>query len=208
MCCKHIKGDTYRRRHDTIKQHVVSEAPLAGVPLDCKVFGQFSDLLPANLLQDRGELAAGRQRQGKVPDFLISFPTPEGPMPRYAELKSISAGVTNYPRGTRGKGTDRRARRLPAEYEGVLRDFDVRFYGAQPWLGKAGEPQGPEPPAGPLLQRFRGRGGLVQGYLVAGPWGGSLPPFPQPAQAVCRAAGGGDGEGYRNESRVLGSLEW
>ena len=54
--------------HETIKQHMVSEAALAGVPLDCEVFGQFSDLLPANLLQVGGELAAGRQWQGKVPD--------------------------------------------------------------------------------------------------------------------------------------------
>ena len=63
MCCKHVVGDTYRRRHDTIKQHLVSEAALAGVPLDCEVFGQFSDL-PAHLMEEGGELVAGRQRQG------------------------------------------------------------------------------------------------------------------------------------------------
>ena len=94
------------------------------------------------------------------------LPSPEGPKTCLAELKVINAGKTWYPRGVAGKGTDRRAGRLTAEYEAKLRDYDVRFHGALPL--RRGEP---EPAPGPLLARFRGLGGLEEGQLVAGPWG-------------------------------------
>ena len=119
-----------------------------------------------------GELQGGRQRQGKIPDFQITFPSPEGPVPHLAELKVVSAGVSVYPRGTKGKGTGRRAAKLTKEYEDILRGYDVRFHGAQPLVQRQqGQPKPPEPPAGPLLSRFRGYGSLSQGQLVAGPWG-------------------------------------
>ena len=78
-----------------------------------------------------------------MPDFRLLLPTPDGPKNCLAELKVISAGKTWYPRGTLGKGADRRADRLPAEYERTLRDLDARFLGA---------PAGPDP--GPLVTRF------------------------------------------------------
>ena len=174
MTCKELVGDSWRRRHDTVKSFITAEAALAGVPLDCEVFGQFSDLLPPALMEEGGELQWGRQRQGKVPDFKITFPTPEGPVPHLAELKVVNAAVSWYPPGTKGKGTDRRARKLPREYEDVLRGYDVRFHGAQPWMDKRAQP---EPPSGPLLGRFRGCGGLGRGQLVAGPWGDLSPHF-------------------------------
>ena len=49
MCCNQIPGDSWRTRHDTIKQHIVTEAALSKVPTDCEVYGMFSDLLPAAL---------------------------------------------------------------------------------------------------------------------------------------------------------------
>ena len=70
------------------------------------------------------------------------------------------------PEGRCRERTDRRADRLPSEYEKTLRDLDVRFLGAAP--SRRGQP---EPPAGPLLSRFRNLGGLDEGKLVAGPWG-------------------------------------
>ena len=54
--CQDIYGDTYRSRHDNIKQHIMSEAVLSGVFANCEVYGQFSDLLSASLVQDGGEL--------------------------------------------------------------------------------------------------------------------------------------------------------
>ena len=172
QCCRDITGDSWRHRHDQVKQHIVAEAALAGVQLDCEVFGLFSDLLPAVLVEPGGELEYGRQRQGKVPDFKIVFSTPEGPVPRLAELKVISAGRTWFPLGQGGKGVEKRAGRLTWEYENKLRNYDVRFYGAQRL--QRGQP---EPPSGPLLTRFRGFGGLCQGKLVAGPWGCLSPDF-------------------------------
>ena len=62
------------------------------------------------------ELEWGRARQGLVPDFRLRLSTPDGPSDRLAELKFISAGVSWFPRGVRGKGTDRRAAGLPNNY--------------------------------------------------------------------------------------------
>ena len=109
MTCHHVSGDTYRRRHDIIKQHITTEAALSSFPLDFDVYGRFSDLLSAALEKQGGELKFGRQPQGKVPDFLITFGSLDGPVQRLAELKAISAGKTWYKQGVRGKGTVRRA---------------------------------------------------------------------------------------------------
>ena len=64
QCCKEITGDSWRHRHDQVKQHIAAEAALSGVQLDCEVVGLFSDLLPAVLEEPEGELQYGRQRQG------------------------------------------------------------------------------------------------------------------------------------------------
>ena len=42
-----LPGDTWRYRHDTIKNSIVSECLDAKLPHDCEVYGLFSDLLPA-----------------------------------------------------------------------------------------------------------------------------------------------------------------
>ena len=172
MNSSRIPGDSWRKIHDTVKQHVMAEAALAGIPSDCEVYGLFSNLLPAALTEVGGELHMARARQGKVPDFRFLLPTPDGPNNCLAELKVISAGKTWFPRGTAGKGTERRADKLEAEYERTLRDLDVRFLGAAP--ARAGHR---DPPPGPLLSRFRALGGLEQGKLVAGPWGDLSPDF-------------------------------
>ena len=89
-----------------------------------KFMGFFSDLLPA-AAQGEGEvLEWGRARQGLVPDFRIRLPTPQGPTDCLAELKCIGAGVSYYPRGVAGKGTDRRANGLASLYKNKLRPLD------------------------------------------------------------------------------------
>ena len=67
--CESVTGDTWRKRHDSTKQQVMHEALLAGVHIDCEVYGLFSDLLPAVLNEEGGELQFARSRQGVVPDF-------------------------------------------------------------------------------------------------------------------------------------------
>jgi hypothetical protein len=109
MCCKHLPGDTWRHRHDTDKLANVYECLNARL-----VYGLFADLIPAHAVTQRGDsLDWGRARQGLVPDFKIRLPTPEGLTDDLAELKFIGAGVSWFPRGVRGKGTDRRAAGLP-----------------------------------------------------------------------------------------------
>ena len=157
-----IFGDAWRRRHDSIKQHLVSEALLAGVHTDCEVYGLFSDLLPAVLQQDGGELQWGQARLGLVPDFKFLLNTPQGPKSYLGELKCVNAGRNWFPRGDgRMKGTDRRAQLLSSEYEAKLRVYNVCFHGATPL--QRGQPA---PPPGPLVRRLQGYELLK---LVAGP---------------------------------------
>ena len=59
---------------------------------------------------------------------------------------------------------------LYSQYKKKLCDYDVNFHGAtQHQHGQ------PEPAPRPLLQRFRGYGGLCQGQLEAGQWGDLSP---------------------------------
>ena len=106
-----------------------------------------------------GNWSGGRSRQGLIPDFRLRLPTPEGTNDSLAELKVISAGVTWYPRGVDGRGTDRRAARLPYLYKMKLAKYDVRYHGTT--RGQTG----------PLVQRLNSYGKLWG--LVVGPWGDS-----------------------------------
>ena len=150
MNCHDIYADTWRNRHDRIKEHVVSEAIHSGVYVDCEVYGQFSDLLPASVTEEGGELQWGRARQGCVPDFKFLINTPAGPESSLAELKVLNCGQSRYPRGVIGKGTNRK-----------LWKYDVKFhYTPEKIVGQ------PEPSAGPLVSRL---GSNPMMKLVAGP---------------------------------------
>ena len=158
MNCRELPGDSWRHRHDSVKQQIMAECVLAKLPVDCEVYGLFADLIPSS--SDDSELQWGRARQGLIPDFRLLFPSPEGPRATLAELKLISAGRTWYPRGQSGKGTDRRAARLTSEYERKLKKYDAKFHGTSLASHEA---------AGPLVSRLRSFGKLEG--LVAGPWG-------------------------------------
>ena len=56
MTSHHIPGDSWRKRHNTVKQHLMAEAALAG--WDCEIHGLFSNLLPAALTEEGGDLAS------------------------------------------------------------------------------------------------------------------------------------------------------
>ena len=160
--------DSWRHRHDDFQQHLMAEAAVSSFDMESELYYRFSDLLPATLIDQGGELQFGRKRQGVVPDFGFFEDTPEGPVPRLAELKFISAGKSIYPPGESKKGTERRADKLTAEYEKKLWDLDVRLHET---LARDLRCQEPEPAPGPLIQRFRCYGSLCQGKLVAGAWG-------------------------------------
>ena len=130
QCCAKIMDNGWRKRHDTVKMHITAEVTLASVPVDCEVYNLFGDLLPAALEEEGGELQWTRDRQGKVPNFKFLLNTPEGPVPCLAELKVINAGKSLFPRGEKGLGVERRARKLITEYvEGTSSVFTAR----PPW---------------------------------------------------------------------------
>ena len=120
------------------------------------MYGLSSDLIPAQALAQGEALEWGRARQGLIPDFRLSLPTPGGLTDSLAELKFISAGVSWFPRGTKGKGTDRRAAGLPQLYKRKLIPFDSKYHNTQ--LGQTG----------PLVRRIESYGKLEG--LVVGPW--------------------------------------
>ena len=99
--------DALTHRHAGFKVHVVTEAFLADVPVDCEFYDTFSDLLSAFLVEEGEELQYGRQRQGKIPNFKFLLSTPEGPTSRLAELKFINACKMWYKPGEKGQGMER-----------------------------------------------------------------------------------------------------
>ena len=157
MNCGELPGDSWRHRHDTVKTSIATACYEAKVPTDCEVYGLFSDLIPAGEQAPGGDLEWGRARQGLIPDFRLRLPTKEGISDCLAELKVTSAGVTWFPRGVEGRGTDRRAGGLQSLYKGKLEKFDRKYHGAIPGQ------------IGPLVQRLEGYGKLWG--LVVGPWG-------------------------------------
>merc|ERR1712082_341330 len=157
MNCNELPGDSWRHRHDTVKQALVTEMLVSKVIHDCEVYGVFADQIPAAAQEAGGGLECGRARQGLVPDYRLRLPTEEGPIDSLAELKIIGAGVTWYPRGVVGRGTDRRAGGLARLYRDSLDKLDRRFHGTTPGQ------------TGPLVTRLESFGKL-QG-LVVGAWG-------------------------------------
>ena len=108
MCCRDLPGDSWRIRHDTGKLAIVNECLVSKLPVECEVYGLFADLIPAEATAEGEELHWGRARQGLTPDLRLRIPNPiTGPTDSLAELKFVSAGVTWFPRGVVGKGTDR-----------------------------------------------------------------------------------------------------
>ena len=136
---------------------ITTECYDAKLPVDCEVYGLFSDLLPAAAEAMGGDLEWGRARQGLIPDYRLRLPTPEGISDCLAELKFVSAGVTWYPRGAQGRGTDRRSGLLQAEYRRKLSKYDQKYHRTGPGQSD------------PLVQRLDGYGKLWG--LVVGPWG-------------------------------------
>ena len=83
------------------------------------------------------------------------MPTPEGPVPRLAELKCINAGKTWTPRGEAVKGVVKRAEKLLSEYEKKLWTYNTCFHSAAPIPDGRGRGQ-EEPQPGPLVNRLWG----------------------------------------------------
>lgn len=137
-----VKGDGFRRRHDTVKNRIVSLHKWAGIKVKCEVFNLFLGLIPP---QGLSRLEAGRKRQGLVPAFLVKEPAGKGEEGEeetvLAELKVISSCPTRYSRNPRAaeKAVDRRASTLPEEFNTHAKNID-RVYGGVP-VGEVGPVQ-------------------------------------------------------------------
>ena len=93
--CAALPFDSWRLRHNTIQSTIESTINESGVIANSEPYGLFSPFIPAAATSDGGDLEFTRDRQGLIPDFLITFPAEHGAASNnLAELKCISAGLT------------------------------------------------------------------------------------------------------------------
>ena len=156
IMCATLPGDSWRWRHDNLKECLMSICNESKIRADAEVFGLFRDLIPAEMTGQGGDLQYGRQRVGLTPDLVLRLPTPDGVKDSLGEIKCMSAGVTRYPPGKTEKQADRRAEELPGLYRRPLERMDREYRNTAP-----GE-------TGALVARLQSYGEL-QCY-VAGAW--------------------------------------
>ena len=153
LMCAHLPFDSWRTRHNTIEATTEAIINDCGVIANSEPYGLFSALIPATATNTNGDLQYARERQGLVPDFLVTFPAQHGPASsQLAELKCISAGATWYQ--SRQKAVDKRAHGLPKLYLDKAQKIDRQYCGTDPNN------------IGPLQQRLQSFGSLL--CLVAG----------------------------------------
>ena len=127
---EHLPQDDWRHRHDKIKMTISSLCKWARLPFVTEVFGLFSHLIPAQALN---RMEAGQKRQGMVPDFRMTIPTPMGGNQLcLAELKVIACSQTRYPARGNTRATDKRASQLQGEYVRKARNIDKEISDRQP----------------------------------------------------------------------------
>jgi hypothetical protein len=156
LMCARLPFDSWRTRHSHVEATLEAILNDSGVIANSEPYGLFSPLIPAAAIAVNGDLHRARDRQGLVPDFLITHPAQHGASSnQLAELKCISAWVTWYQ--ARQKAVDQRANRLPKEYSDKAKNIDQKYLCTQ--VGHTD----------PLEQRLLGFGDLL--CLVAGQYG-------------------------------------
>ena len=126
LMCAPLPFDSWRTRHDKIKILIQQIGNECGAVVDCEPYGLFSAMIPSVALESSGLLSTFRERQGLVPDFLLSFPAHHDPFAaQLAELKLLSAGATWY--HGEEKTVDKRARLLPNEYRSKLKTIEKKY---------------------------------------------------------------------------------
>ena len=71
IMCATLPGDSWRWRHDSLKECLMSICNESIIRTDAELFGLFRDLIPAELTRQGGDLQYGRQRVGLTPDLLL-----------------------------------------------------------------------------------------------------------------------------------------
>ena len=130
MCAK-LPFDSWRIRHDRVKMHIQSLGIESGLIVDMEPFGLFSHLIPSSAFSEFGHLFHQRERQGLVPDLLMTSPADHGPQAtQLCELKLISTGVTYYQTGSGERSVETRAKQLPKLYRDKARNIEHLYCGA------------------------------------------------------------------------------
>ena len=156
LLCASLPFDSWRLRHNSIQSTVEAIVNESGVIANAEAYGLFSPFIPAAATSNGGDLQSNKDRQGLIPDFLITFPAEHGEASNnLAELKCISAGLTWYQ--TQQKAVDQRAKLIPNDYKNKARKIDTKYHNSA--TGHVG----------PLEQRLQGFGEIL--CLVAGQYG-------------------------------------
>ena len=156
LMCAHLPFDSWRTRHTSIETTTEAIINDCGVIADAEPYGLFSALIPSSATSPNGDLHHARDRQGLVPDLLVTFPQQHGAASsQLAEIKSLSAGLTWYQ--SRQKAVDQRAREIPRLYRDKAQKIDRKYCGAA------------RDQTGPLEQRLQDFGEIS--CLVAGQYG-------------------------------------
>ena len=179
-----MRGDGWRRRHDSVKLCIRGLLRWAGLAFDCEVFNLFAHNIPQAGL---ARIERGRRRQGLVPDFKLRGVGGEGDI--LCELKLMSASRSRYPRNPTPRdgrrAVDRRADGLSEEYARKARQVDWEY---------GGNPRPPPQPRGaPAPPRVIGRVerqllsfGRVRGWCF-GAWGEASTEVHELVQRVAEA---------------------
>ena len=148
-----------------------------GIRARTKVYGLFAGLLPRRGQAGLSQLPL-RQRQGLVPDFLVSVPSAasDATVDTLFELKTLHLGTSTYPphEERRCSAVHARARGLPAEYSQKARRLDRSYCGTA------------EDAVGPAEQRLLGYGPVAG--LVFGHWA-EASPHVETLLATCAKSG-------------------
>ena len=84
MNCNVLPGDSWRHRHDNVKTAIATACSESRLPVDCEVYGLFSNQISAS------EQAPGVDMERGILDFRLRMPTPEDTNDCLAELKITS----------------------------------------------------------------------------------------------------------------------
>ena len=131
LMCATLPFDSWRLRHDKVKMEIQSIGLDSGLIVDAEPFGLFSHLIPSSAFSENGHLFYNRERQGLVPDFLITSLSAHGPQAsQLSKLKMISAGVSYYKSGSGERSVDLRAKQLPKLYRDKAKNIDNNYCGS------------------------------------------------------------------------------
>ena len=156
LMCARLPFDSWRTRHNCIETTTEAIINDSGIIANTEPYGLFSALIPSAATAVGGDLQHARDRQGLVPDFLVTFPAKHGPSScQLAELKCISARITWY--SGQQKAVDQRANGFPKLYLDNAQNIDRKYCGTH------------KDHVGPLQQRLESYGNLI--CLVAGQYG-------------------------------------